>query len=141
MKLISARSSREASPFITAKRAPESLAARSKSRMPRASPTSQWDLGSKANRGTSPHFFTSTLSASLLPAGSESWQRLGIPMTMSFKSVSAAESLSSSSLIRSPISRTSAISASASWPAFLSWPISWEAVLRWLRSPSTSVSS
>ena len=49
MKLARARSRRAPWPKWTTKRAPEILAARSKSRMPRASPSSQWGLAGKSN--------------------------------------------------------------------------------------------
>ncbi len=59
------------------KRAPEILAARSKSRMPRASPISQWGLAGKSKVGMSPQVFWTTLSCSEVPAGTSSWGRLG----------------------------------------------------------------
>ena len=78
IKLISARSSRAPAPMYTANRAPLSLAARSRSRMPSASPISQCGFGSKSNVRFSPHVFTVTLSASEVPAGTSSRVRLGI---------------------------------------------------------------
>ena len=50
-----ARSSRAPAPVRTANRAPVIFAARSKSRMPSASPRSQWLLAGAVNVGGDPH--------------------------------------------------------------------------------------
>ena len=92
MKLASARSSRAPAPKCTTKRAPEILAARSKSRMPSASPISQCGRAGKSNRGGSPQVLTQRLSCSDAPAGTESCGRLGIAASSSrsFRSAAAA---------------------------------------------------
>ena len=90
MKFISARSSFAPMSQYTAKRAPVSLAARSRSSTPSSSPSSQCGLGVKSNCGGAPQRRTSTLSASLLPTGTLSSGRLGIPVRMSRSLASAS---------------------------------------------------
>ena len=77
MKLMRARSRSAPAPFRRAKRAPVILAARSKSRMPRFSPMSQWALGAKSNCGASPQVRTTGLSSAEAPRGTVSWGILG----------------------------------------------------------------
>jgi hypothetical protein len=69
MKWMSDRSSRAAAPMSTVKRDPESFAARSKSRMPSATPRSQCAFGANARLGFSPQWRTTLLSSSLVPSG------------------------------------------------------------------------
>ena len=94
MKLMSARSSRAPAPSSTANRAPDIRAARSKSRMPSAVPTSQCGLGVNANAGGAPHRRTSTLSAAEDPTGTLACGRFG----MASSSPSRADSIAASSV-------------------------------------------
>ena len=71
MNWASARSRRASGPHSTANRALAILTARSMSSSPSASPTSSCGLGVKANSRGVPQRRTSTLSASLLPGGTE----------------------------------------------------------------------
>ena len=66
-----ARSSRAPAPVRTANRAPAIFAARSKSRMPRASPISQWLLAGvrQCGRGSPPR--VSLLSLASFPIGTD----------------------------------------------------------------------
>ena len=57
--------------------APDIRAARSKSRMPSAAPSSECAFGSKSNCRGSPHRRTTTLSAALLPTGTLACGRFG----------------------------------------------------------------
>src|ERR1035441_9574165 len=90
MKLISARSSFAPRPQYTAKRAPVTFAARSRSSMPSSGPRSQCALGSKSKCRGSPTRRTSRLSASLEPTGTDSCGTFGIPLSISRKDASAA---------------------------------------------------
>ena len=90
-----------AQPQSTEKRAPESLAARSKSKMPSFSPSSQCGLGSKAKLGGSPHCRTTTFLSSVCPSGTDSCGTLGMPSRISSICDSAADSSISSPLTRS----------------------------------------
>ncbi len=80
MKEISERSSSEPAPRRTAKRAPASFEARSKSRMPSASPSSQCGFGLKGGDGTAPTTRSTRLSVSSRPTGTDSWGMFGISL-------------------------------------------------------------
>ncbi len=99
MNEISARESLAAAPTSTVKRAPESLAARSKSRMPSPVPMSQWDLGVNENEGLSPQVRTTWLSSSSLPSGTVGSGTLGTTASLSWTSASTSASAFSASLI------------------------------------------
>ena len=58
-------------------RLPESFAARSKSRMPKRSPSSQCGSGSKSKARGSPTVRTTTFARSSLPSGTESSSKFG----------------------------------------------------------------
>ena len=74
---MSARASRAPAPSSTENRAPDIRAARSKSRMPSAVPSSQCGFGVKSNAGGVPQRLISTLSADDFPAGTLSCGRFG----------------------------------------------------------------
>ena len=97
----SARESRAPFPRNTAKRLPESFAARSKSRMPSASPISQCGFGVKAKAGGVPALRTTTLSCSPAPCGTESSSRFGTSERIASISVSSAGIVAPASAIRS----------------------------------------
>ena len=97
-----ARDSRASGPHITAKRALAILAARSMSSSPSSAPTSSWGFGAKANARGVPQRRTSTLSASLVPAGTEGCGRLGIWASSSWMRSSSAATSPSRALMRSP---------------------------------------
>ena len=140
---MSARSSWAPLPASTVKRASASFTPRSKSRMPRSVPRSQWGLGSKPSAEKSrgvPHFLTSTFSESSLPSGTQSAGMLGIRLTSSVMAESASSRWASSTAIRSLRARTPALASSASsaLPAFMRAPISLDVALRWACRVSTS---
>ncbi len=104
------------------KRAPEILAACGHSRMPSASPSSQWAFGTKSRRGFSPQVRTTTLSFSSLPSGTESWGTLGTTSSTFSMAASTWRSSSSAALTSSEMALASARAAS---PAALSVRMSW----------------
>ena len=63
----------------TKKREPDSLAPRSRSRIPSHSPNSQCGCGSKEGVGCSPHWRTTVLADSSRPSGTWGRGRLGRP--------------------------------------------------------------
>ena len=130
MKLASARSNRAPKAQYTAKRAPVSFAARSRSRIPRCSPSSQCGLALKSNCGGEPQRRASTLSASLFPIGTPSCGRFGIEVKISRSRASCSAAFFSDSAICSRSSLVSAICAVASCPLFFNFAISSEARLR-----------
>ncbi|OQB57889.1 MAG: hypothetical protein BWX98_01098 [Candidatus Aminicenantes bacterium ADurb.Bin147] len=138
MKLIRARSIRAAAARETVKRDPAILAARSKSRIPRPVPRSQWASGSKSNSRGSPARRTSTLPEASAPTGTDSSGRLGILRRVVRILSSSGFSPSSRVLIRSPTSLVSAIRAAASRPDRLRPATSSEALFRRDRRSSTS---
>ena len=70
-----ARSSRASPPLITANRAPDILAAASKSSRPMASPRSAWSLAGPVAARLAPGRLTSTLPASSSPSGTSAAAR------------------------------------------------------------------
>ena len=118
-----ARSKRAPLPLNMEKRAPVSLAARSKSKMSRSTPISQWALGSKSNLRGSPQRRTSLFSLSSLPTTMLSLGILGSTIKVCFSSSSTAESASSSALISFDTAFISANTGARSSPAIFFWGI------------------
>ena len=98
MKFASARSSFAPRSQYTAKRAPVSLTARSRSRTPSSAPRSQCGLGVKSNCGGVPQRRTSTLSSALCPTGTLACGRLGMPARMSRRRASRSAAVFSRAL-------------------------------------------
>ncbi len=141
MKLMSARSSRAPVPRIRVKRDSAIFTPRSKSRMPRAVPTSQWGRGSKENSRGSPQRRTSRLEFSSRPTGTDSWGMLGTHSTREASFSSTSLISFSSASIRSETCFISARRPSMSPPDRAASPISLETRLRRVRSSSASVVS
>ena len=139
MKLARARSRRAPEPSWRTKRAPEILAARSKSRMPRASPISQWGLAGKSKVGMVPQVFWTTLSCSEVPAGTESLGRLGRDSRSSRRRRSASAARASSCSVLSLSEVVCAATRVTSPPSRLMRPNSAERALRWALRDSASV--
>ncbi len=118
MNWPSARSRRAPSSQATEKRAPESFAARSKSRMPRSTPRSQWGLGAKSKVGIWPTRLVSRLAASSRPIGTLGSGRLGKVKSRPRSALSVASSPASRDLISSETPFISAFRADASSLAF-----------------------
>gem|GEM_PF-2011443 len=95
--------------------------------MSRSSAISQCSLGLKSNLRFSPFSYTTTLSFSSLPMGTDSWGMLGMLRMQSFLMSSSSAILSSLALTLSATSRISAILASFSSPLGI-LEISWETV-------------
>ena len=130
MKAPKARLSRAKAPLRMTKRAPDILAACSKSIRPRASPSWKCSLASKSNWRGVPCLRSSTLAASSAPSGTSSAGRLGIPAKASSRAAFnrwAAASISAwASLSLAPRAMTSAASSPLAFRA----PISLEMALR-----------
>ena len=139
MKLAMARCRRASAPRMTTKRAPESLAAVSKSSRPSASPRSKCCLGSKSKAGASPTVRRHTLALSSGPSGTSGPGVFGKPESSSSSSAETTRSAASALAMVSLRRATSAIWASASWPRPLASPIALEAVLRAVWSSWSSV--
>ena len=132
MNWPSARSMRASWLFSTVKREPESLAARSKSIMPSASPISKCSLTQFGRAGTSPTMRLTTLSCSSWPTGTSSSGMLGNTASASFSPLSSSRSRASPFWMNALISLTSPLSFSAiaASPERMALPISFEAALR-----------
>ncbi len=140
MNWARARCRRASGPFMTEKRAPESLAPISKS-SPSGVPRSTWSLGVKSNCGGVPQRRTSTLALSSAPTGTLACGRLG---TASSSACSSAWICSRRVAERSSSSlscATSAMSVSAFSPRAFCWPICLERLLRRACSSSVRVCS
>ena len=150
MKLASARSMCASAPDSTTKRAPDILAAVSKSIRPSASPMSKCSLGVKSNAGLSPQVRISSFAASSAPSGTSASGRLGSSAIVVSSTISAAlASISASAsaflvsdtlAIRSPASSPLALSAPTSFDSLLrsAW-ISWASVCNWRRFSSSPI--
>ena len=142
-KLSSARSRRAPWPPSTVKRLPESLLPRSKSRMSRSVPRSQWALNSKPSalksRGV-PQRRRSTFSVSSTPTGVAGQGMLGRCAMKSKRSSSISVRFSFRPSILSLTWRTASLAASASslLPSFMRAPIFLDSALRVACSSSTS---
>ena len=88
MNCANARCTRATAPFNITKRAPDVLAAVSKSIKGVTLAISKCSFGLKSKLGASPQRFTSTLSFSSAPFGTSSAGRLGIRASMSFSCAS-----------------------------------------------------
>ncbi len=141
IKLISARSRRAPASQYTANRAPVILAARSRSSIPSSGPKSQCAFAWKPNSGGFPQRRISTLSASVLPIGTESCGMFGTPASIARKLSSTCFTFSSSAAIRSPNPRICACFSAVSTPCFFSLLISALSELRCAFNCSTSVSA
>ena len=115
---------------MTVKRAPESFAPAAGS-SPSGSPTSRWSLTAKSYVAGVPQRRTSTLSASLLPTGTDSCGRLGSVASSVSSSACTVSSSAGIPVCSADTAATSAISAEASSPFALAWPICFDSALRW----------
>ena len=121
MSCVSARWSCASAPRSTENRAPEIFAAAGRSSRLAANAT--WSRGSKLKEGGSRQRRSSTLSASVRPAGTSSSGTFGIVMA---KSASSARTDSKSAFAapsRVPKSPTAAINGFTSWPAAFAAPM------------------
>lgn len=123
MNCARARCRRAIGPRMRAKRAPESLAAVSKSNQPCRSPRATWSLTSKSKVFGVPQRRTSTLASSSAPTGTDSCGRLGMPSSMASSSPWMASSWRLPSSSSEPMRSTSASSGAMSSPRCLAWPI------------------
>lgn len=135
---ITLLSSLAAAPRQTVNLAPDIFAARGQSNRLSASPSSQCGLGEKSKLVGSPHFLTSTLSASLLPNGVVLWGMFGMESISSLSSASVEDSMSSSSFMRTPVFCISAMMSSAFFFSLLSCATLALSLLRRALSVSTS---
>ena len=117
MSWMSARSSRAPWSHSTAKRAPATLAARSKSRMPSAGPSSQCGWGVKSKTRGVPTRRASTLACASVTGRHRASGRFGTPSRLRWIASSVDWSVPSSSLTVSATSFISALSAPVSSPA------------------------
>src|SRR5918996_262151 len=140
MKVASARSRRASAPDSTTNRAPDNLAARSKS-MPRRPPSSSCSLGANSKRRGSPQLRSSTLSLSSAPSGTSGASGLGTVASTSASSAARSRSASSAAWIDALSAPTSAISGAASPPCACRLPISLDSALRRAWACCTSVCS
>lgn len=130
MNCARARCRRAIGPRMRAKRAPESLAAVSKSSQPCRSPRATWSFTSKSKVFGVPQRRTSTLASSSAPTGTDSCGRLGMPSSMASSSPWMASSWRLPSSSSEPMRSTSASSGAMSSPRCLAWPIALERALR-----------
>ena len=119
MNWASARSSRAPRPQRTVKRDLASRAPRSKSRIPRISPSSQWGRGAKSTARGAPQRRTSTFSSAVAPTGTEACGRFGNRSASSPSAASTVRSSASSVRISSPTRRDSSIAGGGVLPAAL----------------------
>jgi len=113
MKFISARSQLGAEVQYTAKRAPVIFEARSRSRTPNSSPSSQCGLGAKSNAAAYPSAAPRRVRLAV-PDGTLSSGRLGMLSRMSRSRASASSAIFSASAIFSRSSLVWLICAVAS---------------------------
>ncbi len=141
MNRISARCRRAPRPVKRRNPAPAIFPARSKSRSPSDSASSQCVLGVKSNFRMAPASRTITFPVASSAFGTEEWGTFGIQWRIFSRSASSAAMRASRPLIRSPTSFMARTLSCASFPAFFRRPISSETAFRSCFSVSASVRS